>query len=604
MERESGLVSLCMEEACKSWEAIERWRRQRRSLEHLEQLPPHLADSLLRRLLRRRLLFPSLLEVFKHCVENLDLRGESSIDAEWMAYIGAFVNLFSLNLSDCHRIHSSTLWPLTGLASLKELDLSRCSKVTDSGIKHLLSLPNLEKLWISQTGVTEAGVSLLASLKNLSLLDLGGLPVTDNNLNSVQALTKLEHLDIWGSSVTNKGAALIQNFPNLTFLDLSWTNVTHVPNTRSLECLHMSKCTIVSISKTHSSTLASLRKLVLSGATFKTDPEALFFNNKSSLSFLDVSNTSLQNFGFLESMTKLEHLDLSCTAFSDDSVEFLACICENLRSLNLGNTRISTDGIGILAGCVPHLETLSLNETSIDDHAVLFISATMPSIKTLDLSKTSIRGFIKQQGPEAEAELSLAALHTLTSLEALKLESAYLKEVALLSPLQTLSGLTHLSIRTLSLTDTTFHQLSSLPNLVSLEILDSVLTNHGLENFKPQPSLRALNLKGCWLLSEECISVFCKKYPHLKVRHDFSRVSSPDLMPLPRSSPSKIPATSYRKRNPLLSSSGGFLDQRVKYGREELLALQDSPLSLPPPPRDEGLIGVPEILAEGDAFGL
>lgn len=74
----------------------------------------------------------------------------------------------------------------SGLASLTELDLSRCSKVTDAGIKHLQSVANLEKLWISQTGVTEAGVSLLASLKNLSLLDLGGLPVTDHNLSSLQ----------------------------------------------------------------------------------------------------------------------------------------------------------------------------------------------------------------------------------------------------------------------------------------------------------------------------------------------------------------------------------------------------------------------------------
>lgn len=131
-----------------------------------------------------------------------------------MAYIGGFVNLYSLNLSDCPRINNSTIWPITGISSsqssameayddekcrfglydfafsgltcLKELDLSRCSKVTDAGIKHLQSVVNLEKLWISQTGVKEAGISLLTSLKKLSLLDLGGLPVTDHNLSSLQ----------------------------------------------------------------------------------------------------------------------------------------------------------------------------------------------------------------------------------------------------------------------------------------------------------------------------------------------------------------------------------------------------------------------------------
>ena len=48
-------------------------------------------------------------------MENIDLRGESSVNGEWMAYIGGFVNLFSLNLSDCPRINNSTLWPITGI---------------------------------------------------------------------------------------------------------------------------------------------------------------------------------------------------------------------------------------------------------------------------------------------------------------------------------------------------------------------------------------------------------------------------------------------------------------------------------------------------------
>ena len=59
METASPLVRLCLEEACKSRDAVGRWRLQRRSL---ERLPSHLADALLRELLLRRLLFPSLLE--------------------------------------------------------------------------------------------------------------------------------------------------------------------------------------------------------------------------------------------------------------------------------------------------------------------------------------------------------------------------------------------------------------------------------------------------------------------------------------------------------------------------------------------------------------
>ena len=72
------------------------------------------------------------------------------------------------------------------MTSLKELNLSRCMKVTDAGIKHLLSIPRLEKLHLSQTGVTSVGVKLLCALRNLSDLDLGGLPISDQALSSLQ----------------------------------------------------------------------------------------------------------------------------------------------------------------------------------------------------------------------------------------------------------------------------------------------------------------------------------------------------------------------------------------------------------------------------------
>lgn len=55
--------------------------------------------------------------IFKFSVENIDLRGETSVDAEWMAYIGGFRCLCSLNIADCHKITNSALWPITGMHS-------------------------------------------------------------------------------------------------------------------------------------------------------------------------------------------------------------------------------------------------------------------------------------------------------------------------------------------------------------------------------------------------------------------------------------------------------------------------------------------------------
>lgn len=150
-------------------------------------------------------------------------------------------------------------------------------------------------------------------------------------------------------------------------------------------------CTIVSEPKTHCS-LASLKKLVLSGANFSAETEALSFTNKSSITYLDVSKTSLQNFSFLETMINLEHLDLSSTAFGDDSVGFVACVGENLKNLNVSDTKITSAGVGNLAGHVPQLETFSLSQTFVDDLSILLISTMMPCVKALDLGMTSIRG--------------------------------------------------------------------------------------------------------------------------------------------------------------------------------------------------------------------
>lgn len=140
MKSESELAGFCIEAACESRESVDKWRMQSRSL---DRLPSHLADSLLRRLIARRLLYPSLLElvlssspciwftlilivfffcffyvrvrVFKHSAEEVDVRGDNSVDAEWMAYLGAYRHLRYLNLSDCHRVSTSALWPITGI---------------------------------------------------------------------------------------------------------------------------------------------------------------------------------------------------------------------------------------------------------------------------------------------------------------------------------------------------------------------------------------------------------------------------------------------------------------------------------------------------------
>ncbi|CAN0908814.1 Internalin I [Linum grandiflorum] len=588
MESESRLVRLCIEAACQSRESIEKWRKQRRTLERMHSV---LADALLHRLLQRRLLFPSLLEVFKSSVEEVHLRGENTVDAEWMAYIGAFRYLRSLNLADCHRLNSSALWPLIGMTRLKEVDLSRCVKVTDDGIRHLVSISTLEVLRLSGTGLTEQGIMMLSTLGELLVLDLGDLPVTDRALTSLQALVKLEYLDLWGSNITNKGVPILRKFPKLSYLSLAWTGVTSFPNMPSIGCLNLSNC-IIDSSLEGDGNKTPLTKLILAGATIKNEADIFSLIESSSISYLDISNSSLSDFSFLSGMKALQHLDLSSSIIGDDSIEWVCCIGANLRNLNLNRTRVTSAGVSTLAPHVPQLEVLSLSHAPIDDISISFIG-TMTSLKALDLSNTKIKGFIRQEGAEADDITSLTNLVGLKSLESLKLEHTQVADTALV-PLSNMKELGHLSLRSASLTDNALHHLSHLSKLTNLGLQDAVLTDKGLESFKPPSSLKVLDLSDCWLLTEDAIMSFCRRHPLIEVRHEHLHTSStdqaggssrsPSLLQVsssPSSSSRRSPAYRKQSKRPIsLPVSHYFIDQRLKYSREELLAMQYQSLSL------------------------
>ncbi|PKA54084.1 Serine/threonine-protein kinase BRI1-like 1 [Apostasia shenzhenica] len=574
MENGRGLVELCIEAAASSSESVEKWRRQRRTL---ERLPSQLADAVLRRLRRARLLFPSLLEVFQHSVEEVDLNGENSVDAEWMTYLGAFRYLRSLLIADCKNISSASLWPLSGLSSLKELDLSRCSKITDAGIKHLLSISNLEKLWVSETGLTSDGVMLLSALANLRVLDLGGIPVTDKALYSLQVLTNLEYLDIWGSDISNIGASTLENFSRLSCLNVAWTKVTRLPNVSSLTCLNMSNCTIYPLSGEGRSS-ALLSKLTVTGATF-ADVDNAFSNIQSGLiTFLDMSYTNIERFNFMLNMKCLQHLDLRYSKITDGLMEQVASVGESLRYLNLNSTRITLQALHKLVGRVPNLETLALSHTVIDDSSLAYISM-MPSVKVLDLSHTRIRGFIEPGRGNVHRAFSLGALQNLTDLKSLNLEDTQLKDEALQS-LSVLNKLECLYLKSDFLTDISLYPISFLQKLRFLGVRNAVLTENGLLSYMPPPQLRVFDLRGCWLLSVKAISSFGKKHPQIELRHEHALIPFVDqnACSAPFSS-LRSTKTSISRPKTVRSTQASITDERIQYSREELLQLESSPRS-------------------------
>ncbi|KAG0455892.1 hypothetical protein HPP92_023680 [Vanilla planifolia] len=588
-KEQRGLVELCIEAATARSENVNKWRRQRRTL---ERLPSHLADAIIRRLLHRRLLFPTLLEVFRHSVEEVNLRGESCVDAEWMAYLGAFRHLHSLNIADCKNINNNALWPLSGLNSLKELDISRCSKITDSGIKHLLSIANLEKLSLSETGLTSDGVMLLTSLTNLHVLDLGGIPVTDKALCSMQVLTQLEYLDLWGSDISNIGAATLIKFLNLSFLNLAWTKVTRLPNLPSISCLNMSNCTIDSIFDGDHIAAAPLLKLIVTGANFVDSDKVLSKLQAHFLTFLDLSFSIIDNWNFLVNMEHLEHLDLRYSQITDILIEKVALSWENLRYLNLSNTLITSRALSVLAGCIPNLRYLILSYTSVDDASLAYISLTT-SLRVVDLSHTAIRGFTGAGPEDSDRTLSFGAFQNLVHLKSLNLEDTKLVD-GTLRPLSLIKSLECLYLKSDFLTDDSLHALASLQNLRLVSFRGAMLTDNGLLSYVPPRMLSTLDLRGCWLLSSDAILSFCKTHGRIDVRHEHVRDQNVSCSSSPFSATSANLSRHRMVKSPKASiSKSSFVDERIKYSTEELLQLEHSFLSSCPP---KDLQILPDIL--------
>ena len=135
-------------------------------------------------------------------------------------------------------------------------------------------------------------------------------------------------------------------------------------------------------------------------------------------------------------------------------------------------------------------------------------------------------------------ELSLAALHSLNYVKRLDLEGTQVEDEAL-CPLLRFQQLNELSLKGTRLTDLSLYQLSSLPNLINLSIGDTVLTNGGLNSFKPPATLKLLDLRGCWLLTEDAILSFHKNDPQIEVRHELVHITPSDQNASNRSSPSQ-----------------------------------------------------------------
>ena len=122
---------------------------------------------------------------------------------------------------------------------------------------------------------------------------------------------------------------------------------------------------------------------------------------------------------------------------------------------------------------------------------------------------------------EANSEkiLSMPPLEGLIYLESLYLDDTKLSD-EVIPPLASFRALKYLYLKSDFLSDPSLHALSSASNLMHLGFCGNVLSNSGLLQFVPPTQLRVLDLSGCWILTGDAISTFCRQHPTIEVRHE------------------------------------------------------------------------------------
>jgi hypothetical protein len=115
--------------------------------------------------------------------------------------------------------------------------------------------------------------------------------------------------------------------------------------------------------------------------------------------------------------------------------------------------------------------------------------------------------------------LSMSEFENLRYLENLNLEGTHLM-AEVIPPLASITALQFLYLRSDFLSDPGLHTLSSASNLVHLGFCGSILSSSGLLQFAPPAKLCVLDLRGCWMLTVDAISVFCRRHPRIELKHE------------------------------------------------------------------------------------
>jgi internalin A len=302
---------------------------------------------------------------------------------------------------------------------------------------------------LARTWATDADVERLAVLRTVKRLDLSLTYVSDRGMERLKALDRLEELNLFASEfITDAAIAFLRGNQQLRVLNLRGT---------------------------------------------------------------DVTDTSL---AYVAQLAHLKSLDISFTQITDVGLEHLASLAE-LEELNLGGNKISGAGLHVLK-LLPKLRKLSFYGIQRRNAGWCWA----PVVTDLELDTIALLGGLEDLnigfgvglgvprpddlGPaDGEAECRIAGGTRVTDLGLAKLAALKkLRRIDLSGSAITAAGLKTLAalpqLERLSLwnvkgiDDAAVAQLAMLPNLATLDLSDTAVTDEALARLAKLPNLRHL----------------------------------------------------------------------------------------------------------------
>jgi serine/threonine protein kinase/Leucine-rich repeat (LRR) protein len=421
---------------------------------------------------------------------------------------------------------------------LVSVKLDNQAAAGDALLERVGDLPDLNALYLANTGITDKGVERIAQCRKLKILGLGGAKISAAGIAALTPL-HLEHLYLAHTEIGGEGIRRVGNLTSLTHLSLQGVrfaddDLASLKRLARLRWLDVSQSALGDASVAHLGGLKGLAELRVQG-TALTDagqeelrtalggkckvqgdplnPQRLaarwLVENAATVSLQGDPGPAGGQLAGIKDLPRgpcrILAIDVAESTLPRERLRPQLMNCRDVVNLNLSSTRLVEADLEFLQEMLA-LRELRLTGLALSDRTFEYLAAH-PALEVLDLGQNTRitgRGLSHLLAAKGLRQLLMAntqiderylpAIEGLEKLEALDLSAAPNLTDKAMDSIVKLKGLTMLGLRGAKITDAAAEKLATLSQLEKLDLEATRLSDTGVGNLKGLARLRHLSL--------------------------------------------------------------------------------------------------------------